>query len=204
MVGAGERVLIVGAPGTGKAQLFRALAGLWTWGAGRITRPRGEQIFYLPRGTPYLPRGTLREVLAYPAKSGNFDDGAFPRALYRIGLERLAPLLDQTRRWDRELSQDEQLCLAFARMLIQTPPWVLIDGSFGSLDDDVLERVFDIFSRELERSAIIHIGGAADAHHPLYSRILHLIKSHRTRPFIRAKSADDHSEASHQEPGDRA
>ena len=63
---AGERVLIVGAPGTGKTLLFRALAGLWPWGSGRITRPKEETIFYLPRGTPYLPRGTLREVLAYP------------------------------------------------------------------------------------------------------------------------------------------
>ncbi|HEY0800376.1 MAG TPA: ABC transporter ATP-binding protein/permease, partial [Steroidobacteraceae bacterium] len=132
LVEAGERVLILGTPGTGKTQLFRALAGLWPWGTGHITRPRGEQIFYLPRGTPYLPRGSLREVLAYPLKAESFSAGAFSRALYRLGLERLAPLLDETRRWDRELSQDEQLCLVFARMLIQTPPWALIDGTLGS------------------------------------------------------------------------
>ncbi len=48
VVKSGERVLILGAPGTGKTQLFRALAGLWPWGAGSVTRPRGEQIFYLP------------------------------------------------------------------------------------------------------------------------------------------------------------
>src|SRR5450631_3534061 len=88
VVRAGERALILGAPGTGKTQLFRALAGLWPWGAGQITRPKGEQIFYLPRGTPYLPRGTLREVLAYPLKAESFSDGAFTRALYRLGLER--------------------------------------------------------------------------------------------------------------------
>jgi putative ATP-binding cassette transporter len=140
VVKTGERVLILGAPGTGKTQLFRALAGLWPWGAGHITRPTGEQIFYLPRGTPYLPRGSLREVLAYPLKADSFGEGAFTRSLYRLGLERLAPLLDATRRWDRELSQDEQLCLAIARILLQAPPWLLIDGTFGSLDDDVLER----------------------------------------------------------------
>ena len=137
LVKAGERVLILGAPGTGKTQLFRALAGLWPWGAGHITRPRGEQIFYLPGGTPYLPRGTLREVLAYPLKAESFSASAFTRALYRLGLERLAPMLDATHRWDRELSQDEQLCLAIARILLQMPPWVLIDGTFGSLDDEV-------------------------------------------------------------------
>jgi putative ATP-binding cassette transporter len=178
VVRAGERVLILGAPGTGKTQLFRALAGLWPWGAGRITRPAGEQIFYLPRGTPYMPRGTLREVLAYPLKAESFDDNAFQRVLYRLGLERLTPLLDTTHRWDRELSQDEQLCLAVARMLLQSPPWVLIDGTFGSLDDDVLELVTDVFTNELQRTGIIHIGGPAQAH-PLFTRVLHLIKGRR-------------------------
>jgi putative ATP-binding cassette transporter len=72
VIKSGERVLILGAPGTGKTQLFRALAGLWPWGHGRIARPAGQQIFYLPRGTPYMPRGTLREVLAYPLKADNF------------------------------------------------------------------------------------------------------------------------------------
>jgi vitamin B12/bleomycin/antimicrobial peptide transport system ATP-binding/permease protein len=172
----GERVLILGAPGTGKTQLFRALAGLWPWGAGHITRPAGEQIFYLPGGTPYLPRGTLREVLAYPLKAESFGDTDFARALYRLGLERLAPLLDKTHRWDRELSQDEQLCLAVARILLQSPPWVLIDGTFGSLDDDVLELVIDVFTKELEKTGVIHIGGPAQAH-PLFTRVLHLVKN---------------------------
>ncbi|MDP9087526.1 MAG: ABC transporter ATP-binding protein/permease [Pseudomonadota bacterium] len=178
VVEAGARVLILGAPGTGKTQLFRAIAGLWPWGSGSITRPRGEQIFYLPRGTPYLPRGTLREVLAYPLKADSFNAGAFTRALFRLGLERLAPLLDETRRWDRELSQDEQLCLVFARMVIQTPQWVLIDGTLGSLDDDVLALVIDVFTKELERTAIIHIGGPGEAH-ALFSKTLHLIKAPR-------------------------
>jgi len=178
LVRAGERTLILGAPGTGKTQLFRALAGLWPWGTGHIVLPRGEQIFYLPRGTPYLPRGTLREVLAYPLKAESFKAGAFTRSLYRLGLERLVLLLDETHRWDRELSQDEQLCLVFARILIQTPPWILIDGTFGSLDDDVLEQVIDIFSNELQHTGVIHIGGPGEAH-PLFSRVLHLVRAPR-------------------------
>ena len=181
VIEAGARVLVHGAPGTGKTQLFRAMAGLWPWGSGRILRPPGEQISYLPRGTPYLPRGSLREVLAYPLKAENFSANAFTRALFRLGLERLAPLLDETRRWDRELSQDEQLCLVFARMLIQTPPWVLIDGTFGLLDDDVLELVIDVFTNELKTTGIIHIGGPGDAH-DLFSASLHLIKAPAPSP----------------------
>jgi len=33
----GDRVLIVGEPGTGKTILFQAFAGLWPWGSGRVT-----------------------------------------------------------------------------------------------------------------------------------------------------------------------
>ena len=40
LVRAGERVLIVGAPGTSKTLLFRSLAGLWPWGSGTVTRPK--------------------------------------------------------------------------------------------------------------------------------------------------------------------
>jgi putative ATP-binding cassette transporter len=177
VVRAGERVLVIGAPGTGKTLLFRALAGLWPWGAGSISHPKDEPIFYLPRGTPYLPRGTLREVLAYPLKVENFASETFRHALVRLGLERLEPMLDATLRWDRELSQDEQISLAFARIVLQKPPWVLVDDTFGSLDDETLERVTGVFAEELERTGLINIGRAAQARDPFFSRVLHLLKA---------------------------
>src|ERR1700733_7154574 len=173
---AGERVLIVGEPGTNKTQLFRALTGLWPWGAGRVARPKDEAILYIPRGTPYLPRATLREVLAYPIEVGRFDHDAFAHALSRLGLERLVPALDMTRRWDRELSADEQLTLAFARVVLQAPPWILIDDTLRSLDGDALERFMDVLAHELEHPAVIHIGGG-QARNPLFTRIVHLVKA---------------------------
>jgi len=179
LVKAGEHVLIVGAPGTGKTSLFRALAGLWPWGRGRVIRPAGEQIFYLPRGTPYLPRGTLREVLAYPMKVDRFSEAAFKNALERVGLARLQSVLDETQRWDRDLGQDEQLGLALARIVLQQPPWVLLDDTFASLDDEALERIIDVFTHELERTTVMHIGRAAQSHLPLFSRVLHLVKAPR-------------------------
>jgi len=157
--------------------LFRALAGLWPWGSGSISQPKGESTHYLPRGTPYLPRGTLREVLAYPLKVDAFEADAFAHALRRLGLDRLESQLDVTQRWDRDLSQDEQVSLAFARILLQKPSWLLVDDTFGSLEDETLERVTDIFSQELASTGLINIGRSAQSRDPFFSRVLHLVKA---------------------------
>ncbi len=171
---AGERVLIVGESGTGKTLLFRALAGLWPWGAGGITRPRGEEILCMPR-TPYLPPGTLREVLAYPSATETFEAAAYVNALVRLKLDRLEPLMDVSRRWDHELSEDEQQTLAFARVVLHAPPWVLIDEVLDSLDENARRCVLDLFAKDLPHTGVIHIG-RADAHDHLFSRVLHLVK----------------------------
>ncbi len=171
---AGEKVLIVGESGTGKTLLFRALAGLWPWGAGRVAHPRGEELLYMPR-TPYLPPGTLREVLAYPSATATFDAAAYAKALARLKLDRLVPLLDVSRRWDHELSEDEQQTLAFARVVLHAPPLILIDEVLDGLDEDARQAILDIFAEDLQHTGVIHIG-RADAHDHLFSRVLHLVK----------------------------
>ncbi|MGP0056554.1 MAG: ABC transporter ATP-binding protein/permease [Steroidobacteraceae bacterium] len=173
-VNAGERVLIVGERGAGKTLLFRALAGLWPWGSGRVARPDGEIMLFVPR-TNYLPPGTLREVLAYPSSVASFDAGAFARALDRMGLNRLVPLLDQTRRWEREISDGEQQTLAFARALLHAPPWLIVDEAMDTLDDDTLRRVSEAFDKDLPGTGIIHIGRPAAQGH-LFRRVLHLVR----------------------------
>ena len=107
--------------------------GLWPWGAGRITRPKDETVLYIPR-EPYLPPGTLRDVLAYPSAAASFDAAAYPLALERLALDRLIPLLDESQRWERDLSDAEQDSLAFARTLLHAPAWLIIDQALETLD----------------------------------------------------------------------
>jgi putative ATP-binding cassette transporter len=169
---AGERVLIVGGPGSGKTLLFRTLAGLWPWGSGRITRPGGEQMVFLPRRS-YLPPGTLRELLAYPLAVDHFDRAAYGHALKRCGLERLVARLDESDRWDRTFSDEEEFALSFARVLLQAPPWLIIDELFDGLDAATLERTLELFKTELPRTAVVHIGSSFK-HHPMFPTVLHL------------------------------
>jgi vitamin B12/bleomycin/antimicrobial peptide transport system ATP-binding/permease protein len=185
-INAGERVLIVGESGAGKTLLFRTLAGLWPWGAGKVACPRGEEVLYMPR-TPYLPPGTLREILAYPRAAQDFESAAYGRALTRLQLDRLVPLLDVSRRWDHELSEDEQQTVAFARSLLHAPPWLLIDEVLDSLDEDARERVVDLLAKDFPRTGIIHIG-RADAHDHLFARVLHLVKDPTLRRLARPEA----------------
>jgi vitamin B12/bleomycin/antimicrobial peptide transport system ATP-binding/permease protein len=173
---AGEHTLICGTPGEGKTPLFRALSGLWPWGSGRIVRPRGESMMYVPRGTPYLPRGTLREALAYPALTDRFSDREYAQALERTGLGRYAKSLDANRRWDRELREDEQMAVALARVALQAPDWVVFDDTFSAMEDEALDRFIELLTHELTQTTIIHIGRSTQAHLPLFSRVLHLTR----------------------------
>ena len=69
-----ERVLVSGPSGAGKSTLFRAMAGLWPFGTGRVVIPAGARIMVLPQ-RPYFPETTLANALSYPA-SAAFDDAS--------------------------------------------------------------------------------------------------------------------------------
>ena len=187
-VKAGEHVLVVGEPGVGKTLLFRALAGLWPWGAGCIARPSGEPVFFMPR-RPYLPPGTLREVLAYPRSVEDFGAHRFIDSLERMGLGRLTPMLDRTSAWDRELNWDAQQSLMLARLLIHEPRWVVIDEVLDAIDGETRTRALDILSRDLKDAAIIHIGRGKSVG-PTFTRFFHLINDPESRRLVREKPAD--------------
>lgn len=168
----GERVLVIGKPGTGKSMLFRALAGLWPWGSGRLRLPPKADTIFLPQ-RPYVPNGSLREVLSYPCEPSTFEETTFSRALERTDLLHLIPSLDRVARWDKELTVDEQLHLAFARLLVHRPVWVVSDEALCHLNDDDRKMLFSIFGSELSKTAVVSIS-SNDAQYGFYSRILHL------------------------------
>jgi putative ATP-binding cassette transporter len=171
----GERVLIVGDSGSGKSTLFRAIAGLWPWGSGSILHPARGEMMFMPQRS-YLPLGTLRAALAYPAPQKKFTKAAMKAALERCGLEKFVDRLDETERWDRVLSVGEQQRVAFARLLLHKPAWVFMDEATSALDENIQTSMMSLFRDELAGSTLISI-----AHRPglevFHDRTLSLVKS---------------------------
>ncbi|MBV8144262.1 MAG: ABC transporter ATP-binding protein/permease [Gammaproteobacteria bacterium] len=168
----GERVFIGAERGAERALFFRALIGLWPWGDGRIVRPPRAAIVFLP-ARAYVPPGSLRGALCYPCSVHDFDEAATVRALTAVGLERLQPQLDTIARWDRQLNDDEKQCLAMARVILQRPQWLVLNGVLESLDATSRERIEALLRKELATLGIVHLGKATEQ--DLFTRTLRLV-----------------------------
>ncbi|MFT3929115.1 MAG: ABC transporter ATP-binding protein/permease [Spongiibacteraceae bacterium] len=151
----GDRVLIAGDP-TVTSALFKTVAGLWPWAKGEIDLPRQQTIAFLPQ-RPFLPHGTLRALLTYPATSSQFSDAQLHHALECTGVAWLAPRLDEHDVWDRMLPLRTQQRLAFARLLLQKPCWVFIEEASDALDIRAEQNLMEILLRELGNACIITI-----------------------------------------------
>ncbi len=155
-----EPVLVTGPSGSGKSTLFRALAGIWPFGAGTIERPGPEQCLFLPQ-KPYLQIGSLRAAVAYPSTPDAFSDDVLRARLRDCRLEHLVDRLDETDHWERRLSPGEQQRVAFARALLHRPVWLFMDEASSALDSDMEGQLYALLERELPETTWISIGHRA-------------------------------------------
>jgi putative ATP-binding cassette transporter len=105
----------------------------------------------------------------------SFEESEFAGALKRAGLERLVASLDRNSRWERELSDEEQHQLAFARLDLHRPDWVIIDEALDMLEGDARKRAAAVLTKRLKDATILYIGRAGFAD-KIFSRTLHLEK----------------------------
>ena len=70
----GDSALISGPSGAGKSTLFRAIAGIWPFGTAARSACRATAACSSCPQKPYLPIGTLREVVSYPTPPAGIDD----------------------------------------------------------------------------------------------------------------------------------
>jgi vitamin B12/bleomycin/antimicrobial peptide transport system ATP-binding/permease protein len=154
---AGDQVLIQGPSGSGKSTLFRAIAGIWPFGAGKIELPREFGALFLPQRA-YFPIGTLRQAAAYPADSSAFTDEEIRDALAATGLGRFASRLDEEQAWEQQLSGGEQQLVGITRALLQRPGWLFMDEATSALDETNQARVYRLLREKLPHTTIVSIG----------------------------------------------
>jgi putative ATP-binding cassette transporter len=165
-VGRGERVLVSGPSGSGKSTLFRALAGIWPYGRGRVRLPAGAEVMFLPQ-KPYIPIAPLRAAVAYPAPPDRFDDAALRDALAAVRLDAFATRLDDTGNWSMVMSGGEQQKLAVARALLHRPDWLFLDEATSALDEDTERHLYALIRERLPDATLVSIAhrAAVAAHH---------------------------------------
>jgi putative ATP-binding cassette transporter len=135
-VGPRQRLLVVGPSGCGKTSFLRLVSGLWSAAKGDVERPEPGELLFIPQ-KPYMLLGSLREQLCYPQPVDRFSDEQLRHVLEQVRLAELVlryPDLSITQDWPRLLSLGEQQRLAFARLLLAAPRFVVLDEATSALD----------------------------------------------------------------------
>jgi putative ATP-binding cassette transporter len=145
-VGPRQRLLVVGPSGCGKTSFLRLVSGLWPPAAGSVERPRAGELMFIPQ-KPYMLLGSLREQLCYPQPTDRFSDDHLRHVLGEVRLAELVeryPDLDIKQDWPRLLSLGEQQRLAFARLLLNSPRFVVLDEATSALDVTTERRLYEL------------------------------------------------------------
>ena len=153
----GERVLVTGPSGAGKSTLFRAIAGIWPFGSGRILVPKDAKVMLLPQ-RPYFPMASLAAAVSYPARLGAFENARLAEVLTAVGLGQWANRLDEEAHWNRMLSLGEQQRLAIARVILLEPDFLFLDEATASLDEAAEASLYRLLHERLKGATIVSIG----------------------------------------------
>lgn len=163
--------------------LFRATADLWYHGEGRILHPGHDEIFFLPE-RPYLPPGTLRDILL---RTGDEELVPDERVLETLQTLNLGPALEKAggldveHKWEEILSLSEQQRLSFARALLAEPRFIFLDHPSRSLSECSLGELLNLLRQQ--GITYLALGDAADEPR-FYDRLLEIESdgSWRLRP----------------------
>ncbi|MFN7678009.1 MAG: ABC transporter ATP-binding protein/permease, partial [Cyanobacteriota bacterium] len=154
-----HRVLVVGPSGCGKTSFLRLLSGLWPVSTGTIQRPPNSELMFIPQ-KPYMLLGSLREQLCYPQPPERFSDAQLRHALEEVRLPDLVsryPDLGVKEDWPRLLSLGEQQRLAFARLLLNSPRFVVLDEATSALDVMTEKKLYELLvARDLAFVSVGH------------------------------------------------
>ncbi|WP_186139235.1 ABC transporter ATP-binding protein/permease [Burkholderia gladioli] len=151
----GSRCLIRGRSGSGKSTLLRALAGLWPYGEGAITRAAEGAVFVPQRS--YIPAGTLKAAIAYPHDESMYTDSRCEEVLHACGLGVHAASMLDADRWSDRLSGGEQQRVAFARVLLACPSTIFLDECTSALDPESERNLYQLLIDRLPHATVVSV-----------------------------------------------
>ena len=128
---------------------------------GAIVRPSLDAVFFLPE-RPYLPPGTLRELLASSGQEQAVPDDRITAALHDVGLDAVlarAGGLDSEHDWPAVLSLGEQQLLAITRLVLARPAFAVLDRVNAALKPAQVRQALG----RLDENSITFIALAEDA-----------------------------------------
>ena len=147
----GSRVLVAGTSQQAGLALFRATAGVPTAGEGRILRPGVDDLIFLPQ-RPYLPQGTLRQILLRTADDHGASNEQLLTLLTLLNVDQIvaqAEGLDTEQDWVTLLSLRELQLLSIARVVMMKPKFVFLDRVDDILAPAQFERALKILAENL-------------------------------------------------------
>ena len=130
-LGRGERVCLVGANGSGKSTILRALAGEIELDHGERFLQPGLRIGYLPQSPSFATGGSVAEYVAGGVHDAGVHDYRVARALDHLSLDGARDV--------KTLSGGEGRRAALARVLADAPDLMLLDEPTNHLDLPTIE-----------------------------------------------------------------
>ena len=163
----GSKWLVTSEEDAQSIALFRVTAGLWSAGVGKMVRPGLEDLMFLPE-RPYLPPGTLRDVLLRTGMESVTLDSEILAMLRKLGLEEAvehAGGLDADKDWDEAFSISEQHLLSIARLFLARPAFVFLDRPGSSLPTSKIASILDMLIAQDIGVVILSHNGEARLHY---------------------------------------
>ena len=156
----GESVLVTGPSGSGKSTLFRAFAGIWPFGSGRVVQAGGARAVPAAEALSHDRDAARAARLSRAAGRVRRRRAAAPRSR-TAGCPALAGRLDEEQHWALMLSPGEQQRIAFARAFLHRPQWLFLDEATSSLDEASEAALYRRLKERLPDTAVVSIGHRA-------------------------------------------